>query len=493
MTSKHITIQVKRKEIPYQDPFQLYKKLTDKGNNISLLMESRSINLKYGRQSILVPNPAIRISGKDQDFKLVALTPAGEKILSLFSEEDFDYSTDYRQTRQLITGTVEKQSDNNISESDRFKLKNISYVIKTILAKFPIDDSFAALYGAFAYDFARNFYNIADNHKKDGTDDFVLFLPTNVYAFDDIKEKAELLEFSINGAHDPLDIHTKGFTFTRQEPKVETDFKEDDYKDAVQDIIKDIKNGRAMQCVLSRQVKVSIQEHPIESYSSLRKDNPSPYSFFYNLGYDEILYGASPEMHIVIDKKVDIEIRPIAGTIRRSPNPLDDAKARIHLLTDEKELREHVMLIDLARHELYSLSHPDSVYASDIFTLEEYPNLYHLVSGVKGKLKKGIDAVDSLLITLPAGTLSGSPKLEAMKMVEQYERSRRGFYGGAIGYLSFNGNCNTGITIRSVHVKDNKSILRAGGGIVALSTPEGELAESILKMEKSLMITGGNR
>jgi len=242
--------------------------------------------------------------------------------------------------------------------------------------------------------------------------------------------------------------------------------------------------------VYSRKLEMTLQKHPFESYSLLRELNPSPYSFYYNFGNNEILYGASPETHIKIQRRgneKEIEIRPIAGTIRRTNNAMGDAEARKQLLNDEKEIREHTMLVDLARHELYKLSKRESVKVTDLFTLEEYTNLYHLVSGGKGILKEK-DAIDALLVTLPAGTLSGAPKQEAMRMIEEYEGSKRGFYGGAIGLIAFNGTANTGITIRSTHVKNNTSTLRSGGGVVALSTPIGELNESKLKMAKTLLV-----
>lgn len=482
-------IETRRVKIEYRDPFKMYKELSDNGNNISLLMESRSKNLKYGKASMIVPNPAVRIVGQNENFIIEALTPAGKEVLKLFSEEDFDYADNYEQDDDVIRGIVKKEQDKDATEDGKRKLKNISFVLKTILDKFDCDNSQAGLYGAFAYDFARNFYNIGSRFKNDKGKDFVLFIPTRVYFFDDIKEKAEMIEFSFNGAIDNMETMTKGFEFEKQRLEVSYDLSEKEYLDKVNKIIKEIKNGRVMQCVFSRTLSASLQKHPIDSYAELREINPSPYSFFYNLGDNEILYGASPEMHIKIqDRK--IEIRPIAGTVMRSDNPLEDAKRRIQLLTDEKELREHTMLVDLARHELYHLSESDSVYVSDLFTLENYPNLYHLVSGVKGKLREDADAIDALLITLPAGTLSGAPKQEAMKMIEEYEGSKRTFYGGTIGLISFNGFCNTGITIRSVHVKDNMSNLRSGGGIVALSTPRGELDECKLKMSKSLKVLG---
>ncbi len=488
MTIKIETIKTPTK---YENPFELYLKLSNNGNNISLLFESKSPNQKYPRKSIIVPNPSIKITGKKEDFTITALNKAGEEILKYFSKNDFPYATNLVADEKHIAGKVEKKENPELSEEENLKLSNISSVIKTILGKFNSTDSYAGLYGVFAYDFARNFYKVEDKQKEEGCKDFELFLPTKIYALYDDEKRAETHEFTFNGKKFTEEKGIKGFDFAKQERKAEYDLTEEEYKNNAQKIINEIKNGRAMQCVLSRRTTETIQKHPIESYKELREINPSPYSFYYNLGDNEILYGASPEMHIKISKTEEgkeIEIRPIAGTITRSKNPLEDAEARRNLLNDEKEIREHTMLVDLARHELYKLSDPTSVEVIDLFTLEHYPNLYHLVSGVKGILKKDKDAIDALLITLPAGTLSGAPKQEAMKMIEQYEGSKRGYYGGASGVISFNGECNTGITIRSVHVRNNKSEIRSGAGIVALSTPEKELKEIKLKATKAMKV-----
>jgi anthranilate synthase len=480
-------------QLPYENPFKLYQKLSNKGNDISLLFESKSPNQKYERKSIIVPTPAIKITGKKEEFTITALTDGGKEILTLFSKKDFPFAKNYEQNKNKITGIVEKKDNPELNEEENAKLENISFVIKTILAKFDSKNSYAGLYGAFAYDFARNFYKFEQKVKEDNNYDFELFLPTRVLVMHDDEKRAELIEFTFNGKKYEKEKPTRGFKFKKQKEKLEYDIKEEKFLEKIRRTIADIHNGRVMQCVLSRSTQAALRKHPIDSYEQLREINPSPYSFYYNFGGNEILYGASPEMHIKINntqKGKEIEIRPIAGTIMRSTNPLEDALARRNLLNDEKEIREHTMLVDLARHEIYKLCESESVEVTDLYTIEHYPNIYHLVSGVKGILKKDINAIDALLVTLPAGTLSGAPKLEAMKMIEEYEGSKRGFYGGASGIISFNEECNTGITIRSVHVKNNKSTVRGGAGIVALSLPEKELKEIKLKISKAMSVLG---
>ncbi|MFA5125433.1 MAG: anthranilate synthase component I family protein [archaeon] len=480
-------------QIKYQEPFKLYLKESQNGNTPSLLMESKSPNQKYPRKSIIVPNPAVKIEGKNEEFKITALNKAGKKILNFFSKKDFDYAINYFQDKKTIKGKVLKQENKNANEEKEAKLKNISCVIKTVLNKFDSSDSCAGVYGVFAYDFAKNFYKVEERQKEENINDFELFLPTKIYLLHDNEKRAEMHEFLFNSEKFEEEKPKKSFSFKKQKKQEQTDLSDDQYKEVVAKSIEEIKKGRVIQCVLSRKTTVSLQKHPIKSYELLRATNPSPYSFYYNLGNNEILYGASPEMHIKIyntKKGKEIEIRPIAGTIMRSKNPLEDAEARKNLLNDEKEIREHTMLVDLARHEIYKLSKTNSVEVIDLFTLENYPNLYHLVSGIKGMLKENKDAVDALLITLPAGTLSGAPKQEAMKMIEEYEGSKRGYYGGASGLLAFNGECNTGITIRTIYVKNNNSEVRGGAGITALSTPEKELNEIKLKTSKAMEVLG---
>lgn len=481
-------LAIKEQEIPYENPFEFYRHHSSNGDYVSMLMESRSINLAYGKQSIVVPNAALKITGKNTGFSLEALTETGEAILSCFDASDFDYVDNVSFGDGTIEGTVRREDSRNFEGSELIRQPNASYVIRTVLEKFPgINDEHLGLYGAFAYDFARNFINFGDRFSQEEGQDFSLFLPSTVVYFDDIRGKAKIKRLYFDGKNDNLEEKTIITSFKSHPLEMFEDMTINQYQEKVTALIEQIKNGRMMQCVLSRNQGMSLQQHPIDSYAKLRDINPSPYSFFFSLGDNEYLYGASPEVHInVTDGR--IEIRPIAGTVRRSDNPLEDADARIGLQIDKKELREHSMLVDLATSELCRLSVPGSVNIRDLYTLETYPNLYHLVSGVTGELRKGVDALDSLLTTIPAGTLSGAPKAEAMKAIEELEHSRRNFYGGAVGYLDFNGGCNTGITIRSVHVKDGMSFMRAGAGIVAHSTPEGEAREIGLKSEKAMKV-----
>ncbi len=483
--------------IEYQDPFDFYSQNCNSG--VNLLMESRTINLAYGKQSIVAPHPAVKITGKNEDFRIEALNDTGCAILSAFDRDDFPYAHDLQVQDGMIRGRVEKVSNPNVPEHERIKQQNTSYVIRTVLQKFRgVGDDLAGLYGAFAYDFARYFEDIGDRFRQGGSPDFVLFLPTTIVHFDDRRGKATMRELYFDGKHDDITGHATS-EFAPQPYRTYEDMTLGEYASKVTGIVEQIRGGRALQCVLSRKSGISLQRPPMDSYGHLREINPSPYSFFFVLGdgdgKGEYLYGASPELHIGVNDG-EVEIRPIAGTRKRSTNPdetvraVEDERLMKDLQNDPKECREHTMLVDLARHEMYRLCYPESVRVPDgnYRIVEQYPNLFHLASGVKGRLRQHFDAIDTLLTTLPAGTLSGAPKREAMKMIEENEASRRDWYGGAVGYLTFNGDCNTGITIRSVHVHDGMSYVRAGAGIVADSKPENETKEIQLKSEKALEV-----
>ena len=482
-------LDIIEKNIEYADVFEVYKSIIE-NNTQALLMESRTKNLAYGKQSIIATGLALKISGKNDYFKIEALNEQGVNLLKEFSKEDFQFASECRQKSDCLEGCVSKIYLPGATEDERIKLSGQARFLKSVMKKFESDNEYAGLYGAVAYDFARNFEDIGEIHEKEEGNDYTLFLPAEIYVFDDIKEKAIKHELQIRGSKIPFKENASSPTYGSGKTELELCLTDKEYIEKVSFLVDEIKKGRFMQCVLSRSVSMRLVEPILHSYSKIRERNPSPYNFFFDLGDSEFLYGASPEIHAVVEDG-NLTIRPLAGTIRRSSNAYDDAMRRIRLLTDKKEISEHSMLVDLARNEVYRLCEPESVKVEDMYTIEAYPNLYHLASGVKGRLKEGFDSIDVLLTTIPAGTLSGAPKKEAMKAIEQLETHRRGYYGGLVGYLSFNDNMNTGITIRSVHVKNNNSLVQSGAGIVKNSDPYKELEEIILKSSKQLEAIGG--
>lgn len=245
-----------------------------------------------------------------------------------------------------------------------------------------------------------------------------------------------------------------------------------------------IKAGDIFQVVPSQRFEVPFEGDPIDLYRSLRLINPSPYMFCLKFNGMAVV-GASPEVHVrCVDGKV--EIRPIAGTRPRRENEAEDEAMAKELLADPKERAEHVMLVDLARNDVGRVCDYNTVKVTDLMIIERYSHVMHIVSNVEGKLKPGENAYDVMRATFPAGTVSGSPKVRAMQIIAEGEKTCRGTYAGAVGYFGFNGNLDSCIAIRTVLIKDGRAYLQAGGGLVADSTPLGEYNESVNKAKAGM-------
>lgn len=249
-----------------------------------------------------------------------------------------------------------------------------------------------------------------------------------------------------------------------------------------------IEAGDAIQVVLSQRFKADGSTEPLNVYRGLRKINPSPYMFFLR-SEDEVLAGSSPEV-MVRSRNGEALLRPIAGTRPRGRTVEEDSALEGDLLTDEKETAEHVMLVDLARNDLGRIAEPGSVRVDCFKSVERYSHVMHLVSTVRARPASGYDAFDVLRATFPAGTLSGAPKIRAMEIIEELEPEHRGPYGGCVGYVSYGGAMDMGITIRTVMAKGSDTYIQAGAGIVADSIPEKEYQETLNKaqaMRKALI------
>ncbi|MGO8946672.1 MAG: anthranilate synthase component I [Ktedonobacterales bacterium] len=254
----------------------------------------------------------------------------------------------------------------------------------------------------------------------------------------------------------------------------------DAYIDAVRRCQEYIRAGDCYQVVLSRRVARPVQVSPFETYRELRSINPSPYMFYLAEG-DFALAGASPEMLVRVTNG-EVSVHPIAGTRRRDADPAVDAELAVELLADEKERAEHVMLLDLGRNDIGRVSQPGSVRVTQFLEVERYSHVMHLVSHVSGHLRADQTPYDALRAGFPAGTLSGAPKVRAMQIIAELEAQRRGVYGGALGYLGFDGNLDMCIIIRTLLLKDGMAYAQAGSGIVADSDPGTEFMETENKL-----------
>ncbi|NBV75245.1 MAG: anthranilate synthase component I [Methylococcaceae bacterium] len=241
-----------------------------------------------------------------------------------------------------------------------------------------------------------------------------------------------------------------------------------------------ITDGDIMQVVLSQRMSIPFSASPLDLYRSLRCLNPSPYMFCIKLAGRFTLVGSSPEVHVRLTEG-RVEIRPIAGTKRRGATPAEDDANAAELLADPKERAEHLMLVDLARNDVGRISKFGTVKVSDFMTIERYSHVMHIVSHVTGELSPDKTAFDVMRATFPAGTVSGSPKIRAMQLLNQFEKHKRGVYAGAVGYFGFDGNTDSCIALRTVVLKDGRAYVQTGAGVVADSTPEGEHQECVNK------------
>jgi anthranilate synthase component 1 len=240
-----------------------------------------------------------------------------------------------------------------------------------------------------------------------------------------------------------------------------------------------IRAGDVFQVVLSQRLETKIKVDAFEIYRALRQVNPAPYLFFLRLGQDCVL-GSSPEMLVKVSGD-DVEYRPIAGTRPRGKDLPHDQELERELAADEKERAEHVMLVDLGRNDLGRVCRFGTVQVADLMFVERYSHVMHLVSSLRGKLREGLDAWDTLWACFPAGTVTGAPKVRAMQIISDLEPTRRGVYAGAILYLDFSGNLNSCIAIRTIVASNGKAHVQVGAGIVADSVPEREYDETLNK------------
>ncbi len=261
---------------------------------------------------------------------------------------------------------------------------------------------------------------------------------------------------------------------------VEREFAKADYLAAVERAKRLIEAGDFMQVQVGQRLKKRYTESPLSLYRALRSLNPSPYMYYYHFG-DFHVVGASPEILVRqehTDEGDKITIRPLAGTRPRGATPEKDKAVEQELLADPKERAEHVMLIDLARNDIGRIAKTGSVKVTEAFVVERYSHVMHIVSNVEGLLKDGMRSMDVLKATFPAGTLTGAPKVHAMELIDQLEPSKRGLYGGACGYLSYAGDMDVAIAIRTAIVKDGQLYVQAAAGVVADSVPEMEWRET---------------
>ena len=357
------------------------------------------------------------------------------------------------------------------------------------------------LVGYFSYDtvrFVENRLSRTSPPDQLETPDIVLMVSEDIVIFDNLKGSAQLISLAdpqeSNAYEETNRVLIKRAKQLEQpipqidatqesQPITESDFVSSFGKEAFEDSVEKIRDyiqsGDVMQVVLSQRMSTPFATRPINLYKALRDLNPSPYMYFMDLNEFQIV-SSSPEILARVENGEVIN-RPLAGTRRRGYSEEEDDALEKELLADPKELAEHLMLIDLGRNDLGRVSKTGSVRVTEQFSIERYSHVMHISSNVTGELREDKTPMDVLRATLPVGTLSGAPKIRAMEIIDELEPVKRGIYGGAVGYLSWNGNMDTAIAIRTAVIKNHTLYVQAGGGIVADSIPNLEWKESMNK------------
>jgi anthranilate synthase component I len=360
--------------------------------------------------------------------------------------------------------------------------------------------------GYLGYDAVRWFENIPDNNRDDlATDDAVMMFFSRVLAFDHVKHqvhlvanvftggKTEGLEAEYRKALDEIEemeaclgdpVEPLPRTKSEGSSSLKSNLTKQQFEAAVLRAKEYIAAGDIFQVVLSQRFDRGLTANPFEVYRALRVVNPSAYMFYLNVG-DFAVAGASPEMLVRATGR-RLEYRPIAGTRPRGATETEDLLLGEELRADDKEVAEHVMLVDLGRNDLGRVADYGSVEVTELMIVERYSHVMHLVSGIKARLKAGFDRFDALAACFPAGTVSGAPKVRAMEIIDELEPTRRGIYAGSVMYMDFSGNLDSCIAIRTVVTRKGRAYIQVGAGIVADSVPEAEYIETVNKARAML-------
>lgn len=369
------------------------------------------------------------------------------------------------------------------------------------VAQYPgLPEMLGGLVGYFGYEtiaYVESRLDFADKADALGVPDIMLLVSTDVMVFDNLSGRifmvtiADLADSNAyQSAQQKLDSWVENLASSFAAPRVadaqvvqedeyKLHFERDDFEAAVQRCRDYIREGDIMQVVLSQRLSTPYAGRPIDLYRALRTINPSPYMYFIDMNGFEIV-GSSPEI-LVRQQGDSVTVRPIAGTRKRGVDAEQDLALEQELLHDEKELAEHLMLIDLGRNDVGRIAEVGSVKLTEQMLIEKYSHVMHIVSNVDAKLRPEFDAIDVLKATFPAGTVSGAPKIRAMEIIHELEPIKRGIYSGAVGYLGWNGSMDTAIAIRTAVIKDGILNIQAGAGIVADSVPKYEWKETLNK------------
>ncbi len=477
--TKYNLVPVTRKVLAdLETPLSIYLKMGNKKN--SFLLESIEGGVKWGRYSIigLPASKALEVTGQ-----CIRVFENGELVEEISDKDPFEFIQEYQ---------------------DRYTIEDSSH-----LPRFS-----GGLVGFFGFDCVRyvepKLRGSCPEDKLKNPDIYLLLVDSFVI-FDSQRGELVLVKY-VETEHanqlteaekylDKLESQLSSSQKIRERKPndvlfkhdFQTEFERERFLEAIRKIKEYILEGDVMQVVIAQRLSTELRCQTIDVYRALRYLNPSPYLYYFNFGDLEII-GSSPEILVRVENGV-VTTRPLAGTRPRGNTYEEDVLLEKELLADPKELAEHLMLIDLGRNDIGKICEIGSVEVIQKMVVERYSHVMHISSTVEGRLKKALGPLDALKATLPVGTLSGAPKIRAIEIIDELEPSKRGIYGGAVGYLSWTGDMDTAIAIRTAIVQNNRLYVQAGCGIVADSIPEKEWEETMNKGKaifKAVELAGQN-
>ena len=442
---------------------------------------------RYSRWDIGFIDPPLEMISHGRVFRLCALNERGKLLLSMLSRAitDNEHVADHEISADMIRGEVTPMSE-DFTEEERSKQPSVFSILRGLCDLLSCEDEYFSMFGAFGYDLVFQFEPIRFKHdRSEAGPDCHLFLADRVGAIDHQKQLSFTLSYEFVG---PDGAGTEGVPVTgsRRKPsrgitstQTQCDHQSGEYADKVEQIRQGCKRGDFFEVVLSQVFSVKCGYLASEIFARLRKNNPSPYDFLINLGAEQLV-GASPEMFVRVDGD-EVETCPISGTVRRGSGPMEDAEQIRTLLSSKKDESELTMCTDVDRNDKSRICVPGTVQLVGRRLVESYSRLFHTVDHVKGRLLEDCDMFDAFLSHMWACTLTGAPKPTAMQTIENLENSARGWYGGCVGLFTFNKQLNTGITIRTVHLKEGLATVRAGATLLYDSEPDEEEKETRIK------------
>ena len=491
VTAGGIAITRERHEQPYAGAIDAYIDGLDSRRG-AVFSSNYEYPGRYTRWDTAIIDPPLVISARGRSMRIEALNKRGEVLLPVVAKAmlALDDVSLTQTTRQRLALTI-AEPKRAFTEEERSRAPSVFTVLRAITALFHTDqDANLGLYGAFGYDLAFQFDPVDYKlERAESQRDLVLYLPDEILVVD---------HYSATAWTDRYDYAGDGFSTEglardgAEEPfkpadriPPRGDHEPGEYANLVRKAMDSFKRGDLFEVVPGQMFYERCESRPSDISRRLKTINPSPYSFFINLGENEYLVGASPEMFVRVNGR-RIETCPISGTIKRGDDAISDSEQILKLLNSKKDESELTMCSDVDRNDKSRVCEPGSVRVIGRRQIEMYSRLIHTVDHIEGRLREGMDAFDAFLSHAWAVTVTGAPKLWAMRFIEQNEKSPRAWYGGAIGMVNFNGDMNTGLTLRTIRIKDGIAEVRAGATLLFDSVPEDEEAETELKASAML-------